>query len=95
MFVKVTLTNPKGMKIWFLASEIRSIEKSADNLIETVITTKTAVGGPKGINYISFPVLETQEEVAYAVSRAVKTGDPQTCGKPGEGAPPSKLLTKN
>jgi hypothetical protein len=92
MFIRWTL--PNGTFMWHRADMIRSIEKNAENPLQTVVWIDRTNPDPRK-GYIVYAALESQQEICDAAYNAMKTGMPTIVQDSALGAsiPPKSLIS--
>lgn len=87
MFIRWTL--PNGTVMWYRADHILSVQKHAENKIQTIVLCQAADSRGQPI----FAVEEEQVDIVDAVCSAMKTGIPQITKRDAPESPPGRLIS--
>jgi hypothetical protein len=73
MMIKLTFATKARDEFWMRTTDIKSVQKDPNNLIQTLVVTNIVT--PQG--YQTFAVLEPMDEIAAQVNNALRGGQLQ------------------
>ena len=88
MFIRCTI--PNGTHVWYRADKVVSVQKNAENLLQTIVCTSAE--DARGMQIYS--VMESQQDVVEAICVAMKTGVPTVVKENAQAeSPPGRILS--